>query len=221
MFELPLFPLNLVLMPFQPLALHIFEERYKQMMQRCISTDSPFGIVLLEQGAAEEERSRRPAKPYLIGTTAHITQVQPLNEGRMNIIVVGRERFRIHELRDDEAYLVGMVEYEPMQPPGLVIPETSVRGLSQSVARYLKVLEQSGRIQPSARALPDDPATLAFLASALLHDISNEQRQSLLESPTLTTMIEELRMMYRREVVLLQAMLTGSNDDDPLPFSSN
>lgn len=81
MFDLPLFPLQLVLFPLQSLALHIFEERYKEMINHCIATDSPFGIVLLEQGAAEEGRSRVEAKLTVVGTTAAITQVQHLPEG--------------------------------------------------------------------------------------------------------------------------------------------
>lgn len=221
MFELPLFPLNLVLMPMQPLALHIFEERYKQMISQCIATDTPFGIVLLEQGAAEEGRSNKPAVPRLIGTTAHITQVQQLPEGRMNIIVVGRERFRVVDFQHDKPYLVGVVEREPLVWDGLIVPDLSVRGLSKSVTRYLKILEQAGRIQPSMRELPSDPSTLAFLASALLHDISTAQRQTLLESADLVVMIDRLREMYRREVVLLQAMLDIADNNEITPFSPN
>lgn len=221
MFELPLFPLNLVLMPMQPLALHIFEERYKQMISQCIATDTPFGIVLLEQGAAEEGRSNKPAVPRLIGTTAHITQVQQLPEGRMNIIVVGRERFRVLDFKHDKPYLVGVVEREPLVKDGLIVPDLSIRGLSKSVTRYLKILEQAGRIQPSMRELPSDPSTLAFLASALLHDISTAQRQTLLESADLVVMIDRLREMYRREVVLLQAMLDIADNNEITPFSPN
>lgn len=205
----------------QPLALHIFEERYKQMVSNCIATDTPFGIVLLEQGTAEEGRSNKPALPHLIGTTAHITQVQQLPEGRMNIIVVGRERFRVHDFKHDLPYLVGVVEREPLMHDGLVIPDNSVRALSKSVTRYLKILEQAGRIQPSMRELPSDPSTLAFLASALLHDISTAQRQNLLEADDLSVMIERLREMYRREVVLLQAMLNVPDDGEITPFSVN
>lgn len=221
MFELPLFPLNLVLMPMQPLALHIFEDRYKQMISQCIATDTPFGIVLLEQGTAEEGRSHKPAVPHLIGTTAHITQVQQLPEGRMNIIVVGRERFRVLDFRHDKPYLVGVVERDPLSHEGLVVPDISVRGLSKSVTRYLKILERAGRIQPSMRELPSDPSTLAFLASALLHDISTAQRQTLLESADLAVMIDRLRDMYRREVVLLQAMLDVADNNEITPFSPN
>jgi len=221
MFELPIFPLNLVLMPMQPLALHIFEDRYQQMISHCIDTDTPFGVVLLEQGLAEEGRSNAPATPHLIGTTAHITQVQPLPEGRMNIIVVGRERFRVHEFRHEQPYLVGLVEHAPMMSEGVTIPPASIQKLSRSVLRYLKVLEQAGRIQPSTREIPADPPALAFLASALLHDISTAQRQTLLESDDLGVMLERLRAMYRREIVLLQAMLNMPDDGEITSFSQN
>ncbi|MBW7879285.1 MAG: LON peptidase substrate-binding domain-containing protein [Anaerolineae bacterium] len=221
MFDLPLFPLQLVLFPLQSLALHIFEERYKEMINHCIATDSPFGIVLLEQGAAEEGRSRVEAKLTVVGTTAAITQVQHLPEGRMNIIVVGRERFRVSEFKYGQPYLVGSVEAAPMLHPGQYVRQESIDGLQQGITRYLKVLEGAGRIQPGARRLPNDPLTLSSLAAGILHDINVTQRQALLEADNLQVMIDDLRSLYRREIVLLEAMLAEPQDDHLGPFSPN
>ncbi|MBK9122940.1 MAG: LON peptidase substrate-binding domain-containing protein [Chloroflexi bacterium] len=219
MFDLPLFPLNLVLFPLQSLALHIFEERYKEMVNHCIATNSPFGVVLLEQGAAEEGRSRAAAKPTIMGTTAAITQVQSLPEGRMNIIVVGRERFRVNEFKYDQSYLVGTVESAPMLNPGQYVRQDSIDGLHRCIARYLKVLENAGRIQPGSRKLPSDPLTLCSLAAVMLHDINVAQRQALLEADNLQVMMDDLRGLYRREIVLLEAMLAEPQDDHLGPFS--
>lgn len=221
MYELPLFPLNLVLFPMQSLALHIFEERYKTMIQHCIDTDSPFGVVLLEQGAAEEGRSRVEAKPRLIGCTAHISQVQQLGDGRMNIIVVGRERFKIHEFLLDKPYLAGNVENLPQRGLDGAASEPLITSLKRSMTRYLKVLEEAGRIQPGTRKMPSDPQTLGSLAAVMLHDISLLQRQALLEAETLHGMFSELQTLYRREIVLLEAMLTEPGDDQIAPFSAN
>lgn len=221
MFDLPLFPLNLVLFPLQSLALHIFEERYKIMINHCIATGSPFGVVLLEQGTAEEGRSRVEAKPTLVGTTAAITQVQPLPEGRMNIIVVGRERFRVNAFKYDQPYLVGSVEVAPMLAPGQHVRQDSIDGLHRCISRYLKVLENAGRIQPGARSLPNDPLTLSSLAAVMLHDINLAQRQALLEADDLQAMIDDLRSLYRREIVLLEAMLDEPPDDHVGLFSPN
>ena len=105
MYELPLFPLNIVLFPGMPLHLHIFEDRYKKMINMCIAEDRPFGMVLARPNA-------QPPAPqsHLIGCTAHIDQVKPLRDGRMDIVNTGRERFLIHEFVYDQPYLVGKVE---------------------------------------------------------------------------------------------------------------
>src|SRR3954466_6437378 len=98
MFELPLFPLNTVLFPGMPLNLHIFEERYKLMIGRCIEANQPFGAVLIKRGS-EVSGLGKAAEPFSIGCTVQITQVQSLGAGRMNISVVGKERFQIFSLR--------------------------------------------------------------------------------------------------------------------------
>src|SRR5687767_13844296 len=102
MTELPLFPLNTVLFPAMPLKLHIFEERYKTMINECIDNNSPFGVLLIDTGA---DSGGPLAKPHLIGCTAHITRVQRLPFGRMNIMAVGRERFRVNALFQNKPYL--------------------------------------------------------------------------------------------------------------------
>ncbi|HQF70729.1 MAG TPA: LON peptidase substrate-binding domain-containing protein, partial [Promineifilum sp.] len=69
MYELPLFPLNLVLFPGMPLPLHIFEERYKEMVADCLRENRPFGVVLIAEGRAE---GGAPARPHVVGCTAEI-----------------------------------------------------------------------------------------------------------------------------------------------------
>ena len=75
MYELPLFPLNVVLFPGMPLPLHIFEDRYKEMIADCIRENRPFGVVLIEEGSAEHGPA---ARPVAIGCTAEIAQVQEM-----------------------------------------------------------------------------------------------------------------------------------------------
>ena len=86
MFELPLFPLNTVLFPGMPLPLHIFEDRYKQMINNCLEEKEPFGVVLIRNG---KEALGPLAQPHSIGCTARIVEVQKLSDGRMNITSVG------------------------------------------------------------------------------------------------------------------------------------
>lgn len=221
MFELPLFPLNTVLFPGQPLSLHIFEERYKEMIGMCVEKRLPFGVVLLESGSEVDLEYGIPAKPHMIGCTAHITQVRPLREGQMHLNVVGRERFQIFELLHDRAYLMGKVELYPMEIGDPQANADSGRLLRTLVERYLRVLTSAGNEQFDARHLPKDPVALAYLGSVLLQGIPTEQKQQLLAAESIADLITELRATYRREVVLLETLLTPPTIEQPGPFSLN
>ena len=99
--DIPLFPLNVVLMPGAPLPLHIFEERYKQMVNECLQSESEFGMVL-----ADESGTRK------VGCTAKIVElVERYEDGRMLILVEGSRRFRLNNILTGKPYYVGEVEY--------------------------------------------------------------------------------------------------------------
>src|SRR5262245_34126192 len=92
--EIPLFPLpNLVLFPHIVVPLHIFEERYKQMINACIDRSDAFGLVLLRAGSEEES----PDTIHRVGVTARVVEVERLDEGRLNILCEGENRFRIYQ----------------------------------------------------------------------------------------------------------------------------
>lgn len=222
MYELPLFPLNTVLFPGQPMSLHIFEERYKEMINLCVETHQPFGIVLLERGSAEiNPFYAEPVKPYMIGCTAQITQVKQLPQGRMNITVVGRERFKIHSLNDEKAYLSGNVEIFPMKTEVTDDTPYYKRALSLWLERYLKILEDSGQIQPGMRQLPSDATALAYLSAILLQGVDPSVKQELLSIESLNEMLRQLCEIYKHEVVLLRAMMSIPDTDQQGPFSLN
>jgi hypothetical protein len=107
MYELPLFPLNTVLFPGMPIDLHIFEPRYLLMISRCLTAEQPFGVVLIRTGL---EANGALAEPYSIGTTARISTVEHLADGRMNLTALGEERFEILSLDRSGPYLVGQVQ---------------------------------------------------------------------------------------------------------------
>ncbi len=99
--RLPLFPLNVVLLPGADMPLHIFEPRYRQMVRDCLETKTPFGVLLaLPNGMAGT------------GCTAEILEVaNRYDDGRCDILTVGREPFRVIELFSDEPLLRGEVDY--------------------------------------------------------------------------------------------------------------
>ena len=146
--ELPLFPLNTVLLPGVALPLHIFEERYRLMIGRCVERRDPFGVVLIRQGREVGSGSTRLAE---IGTVARIRQASRYADGRMDIVTVGVRRFRIDELHASrEPYLTAEVTLLD-EPLGA---DADARQLSQRVGRsFLRYLEL---LQP-ALATDDTP----------------------------------------------------------------
>ncbi|CAN5902729.1 LON peptidase substrate-binding domain-containing protein [soil metagenome] len=101
MTDIPLFPLNIVLMPGAPQPLHIFEDRYKQMIDECLEAESEFGMVL-----ADDEGTRD------VGCTARIVElVERYDDGRMVILVEGSRRFKLNSVLTGKPYYVGEIEY--------------------------------------------------------------------------------------------------------------
>ncbi len=174
--ELPLFPLNSVLFPGATLPLHIFEERYKLMIGRCLQSGSPFGVLLIRSGNEVGEAT----EPFEVGTTARIVRVQHLDEGRMNLVCLGERRFRLLRKLRDTPYLVG--EAEPLDSTD--IEGEDVAELAETVAAlfaeyyriYLAVSNQWAR----QIGMPGGAAELAdFVGSRLA--VSLWTRQRLLE----------------------------------------
>jgi Lon protease-like protein len=98
---LPLFPLDMVLLPGTPLPLHIFEPRYKEMTAECLAGKRPFGVVRAkDEGIAE------------IGCTAEVLKViKQYPDGRMDILTHGGRRFEIMEVNHDRSFLQAEVLY--------------------------------------------------------------------------------------------------------------
>lgn len=201
--ELPLFPLDTVLFPGAPLHLHIFEERYKRMINFCINQDQPFGVVLIEHGM---EAFGALAQPHSIGTMAQIVQVQRLADQRLKIAVVGLSRFRIISLEPDlYPYLIGYVE--PLKISNLDGQDLFERGkrLRYWVGRYLKSLADAGGGQFDLGQFPDEPIDLAYLSAAML-ELNNLEKQALLAQDHADELLNKVITMFRREIALLRAL---------------
>src|SRR4030095_5075306 len=111
--EIPLFPLpNLVLFPQVAVPLHIFEDRYKLMISRCIDQTDVFGLVLLREGAEQESEETI----HRVGVTARIVEVERLKDHRLNILCAGETRFRIVEFTASLPYWTAEVELFEDEP---------------------------------------------------------------------------------------------------------
>ncbi len=202
--ELPLFPLNSVLFPGAPLHLHIFEDRYKDMMKVCIDEKLPFGVVLIANG---EEAHDPTAQPHVVGCTAHIMQVQHLPTERMNLMAMGRERFRILHTYDDRAYLRAEVEYLPLMDDNPRWTQAGAERVRELFKRYMHSMESAGQPPLGDNLLPIPPMQLLYFASFWLQsDMSAKQR--LLECATTSELVPQLVKLYHREIKLLDILLS-------------
>ena len=203
MSDLPLFPLKTVVFPGMPMPLHIFEDRYKQMIEECLETKRPFGIVMIAEGFAEHDPN---VQPRLVGCTVDIKQVQRLADGRVFIMAVGQERFRIIQLkRDIKPYLVGTISKLTYQNEPFTLLEESALQLKPAVIEYLEILANAGKVEVDITQLPDDPESLAGIAASLL-DTDLDKKQTLLEINRLSQVLTYLAVAYEQELKLLRMM---------------
>src|SRR5262245_20856279 len=184
--EIALFPLpNLVLFPHIVVPLHIFEERYKLMINACIDAGDIFGIVLLRSGADEESEETI----HRVGVTARIVEVERLEEGRMNILCEGERRFRIYRFTHKTPFWKGDVEFIEDDE------RSATEALYEQVAElYRSVVNLSAKLSGSQEAelvLPDSSTDLSYMVSYVL-DIESEDKQKLLE---MDSTAERLRML--------------------------
>lgn len=206
MYKIPLFPLNAVLFPGMPIQLHIFETRYRMMIQRCLKENSPFGVVLIHQGV---EAYGPPAEPVKVGCVARIVDTAVLEDGRMNVTALGDERFRIMKLEYDLPYLMGEVEALALEHSHSIEMMRGVRQLSGLIASYLEIV---GRLEPDEAFkyeglhFPEDPVMLLGLAASLLQ-VPTVEKQPLLEITHACKLLHELLRLYRRDIVLLRKQI--------------
>lgn len=162
--RIPLFPLDVVLLPGMPLPLHIFEPRYKVMVRRCLDEKLEFGMILAANQAAAT-----------VGCTAEIVRtVQEYSDGRMDILAEGRAVFRVSDLLDEKEYYEGHVEYLPDHP---YLRDTEKEAkLIESFSECHQLL--FGR--PWSGASEDESPILAYRLAAQL-PVELEARQALLE----------------------------------------
>jgi glutamate N-acetyltransferase/amino-acid N-acetyltransferase len=199
--QLPLFPLGTVLFPGAQLNLHIFEERYRLMIGRCLAEKQPFGVVLLRSGDEVEEGRTpgAPAVPCEIGTLAYIDNSVHLDDGRFLLSAVGRERFRVRTVIDRAPYLVATVE---------LLDEVAGEGLDAAVAQLRSTYESYW--QAVARAtgsdieiekLPDDAIALTYdLADRL--QVTMPRKQVWLEGSA-ASRARSIAQVLRAELSLL------------------
>ena len=180
MAELGLFPLGIVLLPTEQIPLHIFEDRYQELIGECLEQEREFGLVY-----ADEEGLRE------IGTRAAVTEVlDRFDDGRLNIVVEGRDRFRLVELTSGRSFQTGLVELvdEEPDPPD---PDDASRALEL----FRRLVDLTGA---EVEAPPPDTVQLSFELAGRF-EFAPELKQRLLQL-----------MSERERVKLLAELLTAA-----------
>lgn len=171
--ELPLFPLpEVVLFPGRPLPLHIFEFRYRIMMNTILEDDRRFGVLAVDPATGKVAR---------VGCCAEIIRYQRLPDDRLKMLTLGQQRFRVLEYVREKPYLVGLVEWIEDAPPN-----EDLRLLAQQVNSLLRdVVQLSAKLNDQPIELPDDiptlPVELSYWVAGNFYGALAEQ-QSLLET---------------------------------------
>ena len=197
-FELPLFPLGVVLFPGMPLPLHIFEPRYRLMIGRCLENDRAFGVAQIIEG----EEGQPGTVPTQVGTVAEILEVAPFADGRMNLQTIGTRRFQILSTREQDDYLVATCEWyedEPEEDGIWRIADKTRRILS----RYFDSLAINTDLSTDLGQLdvPQDPYSLSMFIAAIMA-LPSDQKQRLLEMTSTQNRLElEEFLLDRADIV--------------------
>lgn len=194
---LPLFPLGVVLVPAMPLPLHIFEERYKELMNDIVPRSAEFGVVLAKpEGIAN------------IGCTATVERIlSKYPDGRLDLIAIGRRRFKVSSLDNGKAYLRAEVEFFDDQ--GEAEPPANLRKSGAAAFRKLSALEN-----PNENPNQSPQGPMSFQIAQLIFDL--EKRLAILSLRSETERLQYIASMLpeyvaQREQALLAKRLAPQN----------
>jgi uncharacterized protein len=205
--RLPLFPLGSVLFPGLVLPLHIFEDRYRRLVRELLTQPEGsrrFGVVAIRLGA---EAGQREPVLYEVGCVAQLRRIDPLADGRFNIVAVGGSRFRLHSVHPSRPYLVGDIEElaEDVGDPAVAGPLADrLRRLFGSYLTALSELKAGEQELSEPPDLPADPVALSHLVSAVaLLDVADKQRL-LAEPDAVSRLRSAIGILHREHAVISQ-----------------
>jgi Lon protease-like protein len=202
---LPMFPLGTVLLPGMVLPLHVFEPRYRQLVQDCQAGDGEFGVVLIERGSEVGGGDVRTD----VGTVAKIAQVQALPDGRYVLATVGARRLRVERWLDDDPYPRAEVVDWPEVAPDDGEGDEQRRTIEALVRRAAALRTELGeQAPPVGLELVDDPV-LAVYQAMLATAAGPADLQALLAAPTVSDRAAQLEILLRDQITVSEARLGG------------
>jgi len=210
--RLPLFPLGLVLFPGLLLPLHVFEERYRVLVQELLALpedERRFGVVAIRQG--REVGADGVTALHEVGCVARVRRVEPYDDGRFDVITTGAERFRLSGLTGGAPYLTGAVDLLPDGPGDTDETALLDRAVRAAFGDYLAALGQAqGDTFPEVQVpeLPGEPLVLSYLVAATVV-VDLEDRQALLAEPDVASRLRAELRLLRREATLLRTLASA------------
>jgi Lon protease-like protein len=218
---LPLFPLGTVLFPGLLLPLHIFEDRYRQLVRDLRAGPEPrrFGVIAIREG--RETGVDGVSALYEIGCTATLRRVSERDDGRFDLVTIGAQRFRLTALDRSLPYLQGEVEILPEETGDPDAVARAVEAVQRTFLGYIEALTARGMTQVSVPELPDDPMPLSYLvAASIIADLPD--RQALLAEPDALARLTAERTLLARETAMLRSLTaTPAPDLRNTPYSPN
>jgi Lon protease-like protein len=213
---LPLFPLGTGLYPGLLLPLHIFEERYRQLIRDLLDGPEPrrFGVIAIRKG--RETGADGVCALYEVGCAATLRQVSEHDDGRFDIVVVGTQRFRLGELDRSRPYLRGEADLLAEDTGDEAAAGLEARAVQRAFRAYLDVLASRGVAAVSIPDLPDDPLLLSYLVGASMV-IDLPDKQALLAEPDALHRLTAERALLSRETTMLRSL--GSAPATDLRYS--
>lgn len=218
--RVPLFPVGSVLFPGLVLPLHIFEERYRQLVRDLLDRpeeERQFGVVAITQG--HEVDAQALTKTADVGCMAEVRQVESYDDGRFDLVTTGTTRFRVESIDDSMAYLqadVAWLSEEEGDGAGAYIP-----GVLTLFERYCRLLRTLGASVEGPEELPDEPVHLSYLVAAAVI-LDRHERQRLLETEDSAVRLRhELGLLWREISVLQRFPALPASELLSTRFSSN
>jgi uncharacterized protein len=212
--RLPLFPLGTVLFPGLVLPLHIFEPRYRTLVRHLMELPADqsreFGVIAIRggwevpAGGPGGLTAGSSLTLFEVGCTAEIRQITEHEDGRFDLVTVGRRRFRVREVVDDPApYLVGEIDLMGEPIGDETVADRLATAVLELFQRYITLMRQDA--PDVGEQLPDRPSVLSYLVAASAA-LSLEDRQRLLAADDTVRRLRAERSLLRREVTLLSRL---------------
>ncbi|MDQ3384458.1 MAG: LON peptidase substrate-binding domain-containing protein [Actinomycetota bacterium] len=202
--DVPMFPLGTVLLPGAYLPLHVFEPRYRALVQACLEGEGEFGVVLIERGSEVGGGDTR----FASGCIAKIVEAVQLEDGRYAIGTIGVRRIRILRWLPDAPYPRAEVEDWPDPPPGPGAGE-AVGAVAATLRRVLALASELGEaVAPATVALGDDPLLAGYAMSAVA-PVGPLDALALLAAPSHDARLELLAQLLEETASVLATRLAG------------